>query len=229
VATQLRRYDALYASAVLTCGVLRLTASNQRDACSDYSRLSRRKQHSGGCPRDTVSRRSARPGSWHECRGYWSGAGRLDRGDGTAAGVKGSCLCYRRWGSSAGHPARPGRARGALKRRRHRRRRRDNELARQLLRCGVHAQCLSPLAPAGANDQQHVCCAETRWPWQIIDFVARPGSALPPGVRENRGGNGIPPAIVNDELKASAFNYIKTIAPWPPDGTPPSYFLALFE
>jgi hypothetical protein len=62
----------------------------------------------------------------------------------------------------------------------------------------------------------------------IIDFVARPGSVLPPGVRENRGGNGIPLAIVIDEMKASAFNYIKTISPWPPDGTPTSYFVVLF-
>ena len=63
----------------------------------------------------------------------------------------------------------------------------------------------------------------------IIDFVARPGSALPPGVRKNRGGNGIAAEIVVDELENSAFTYIGTRSPWPPDSQPPSYYLVLFE
>jgi ubiquinone/menaquinone biosynthesis C-methylase UbiE len=63
----------------------------------------------------------------------------------------------------------------------------------------------------------------------IVEFPAPRGSALPPGVRENRGGNGIPLAVVIDEMKASAFSHVTTIAAWPPLARHPSYFLVVFE
>jgi predicted methyltransferase len=50
----------------------------------------------------------------------------------------------------------------------------------------------------------------------IADFVARPGSKVPEGVRANRGGNGIPLAIVLEEVSAVGFKHVKTFEGWPP-------------
>jgi ubiquinone/menaquinone biosynthesis C-methylase UbiE len=63
----------------------------------------------------------------------------------------------------------------------------------------------------------------------IIDFVARPKSALPEGVPANRGGHGIPSAVVVDELKAAGFTYLRTIDNWPPGDKSPVYHLSLFQ
>jgi len=63
----------------------------------------------------------------------------------------------------------------------------------------------------------------------IIDFEPKPGSKLPEGVASNRGGHGIPPAIVVQEVNASGLTYVKTIAQWPPDSNPGEYFLVLFR
>lgn len=48
----------------------------------------------------------------------------------------------------------------------------------------------------------------------IIDFRGRPGSAVPEGVPANRGGHGIPPEVVVDELKAAGFTHVRTMDPW---------------
>ena len=48
----------------------------------------------------------------------------------------------------------------------------------------------------------------------IIDFRGRQGSAVPEGVPANRGGHGIPPEVVVDELKAAGFTPVRTIDPW---------------
>jgi ubiquinone/menaquinone biosynthesis C-methylase UbiE len=48
----------------------------------------------------------------------------------------------------------------------------------------------------------------------IIDFRGRPGSAIPEGVPANRGGHGIPPEVVVDELKAAGFTHVRTMDPW---------------
>lgn len=61
----------------------------------------------------------------------------------------------------------------------------------------------------------------------ILDFEPDPGSKLPKGVPENRGGHGIRPAIVEAELKAAGFTHLETIARWPPDEKYP-LFLVLF-
>ena len=50
----------------------------------------------------------------------------------------------------------------------------------------------------------------------IIDFLPRPGSALPQGVPANRGGHGVSPAIVIEELTAAGFTHVRTIDKWPP-------------
>ena len=61
----------------------------------------------------------------------------------------------------------------------------------------------------------------------IIDFPARKGSPLPDGVLANRGGHGIPPAVVIDEMNAAGFTYVRTIDNWPP-GEKNNVFLTLF-
>src|SRR3954463_2054831 len=48
----------------------------------------------------------------------------------------------------------------------------------------------------------------------VIDFEPKPGSPLPPGVTANRGGHGIPPAVVASEVPASGFAHVRTIEKW---------------
>ena len=60
----------------------------------------------------------------------------------------------------------------------------------------------------------------------IIDFEDRSGGQIPKGVPANRGGHGVPPGIVVDELKAAGLTHIRTAEQWPP-GEPT--FLALFR
>jgi protein-L-isoaspartate O-methyltransferase len=56
----------------------------------------------------------------------------------------------------------------------------------------------------------------------IIDGAADKGSRLPAGVPANRGGHGVPPAVVVEELVAAGFTHVKTI-----DGFAPPSFLVL--
>jgi ubiquinone/menaquinone biosynthesis C-methylase UbiE len=62
----------------------------------------------------------------------------------------------------------------------------------------------------------------------IIDFTARKGSPLPDGVPANRGGHGIPPAVVIEEMKAVGFTHVRTIESWPPGEKNQNVFLTLF-
>jgi SAM-dependent methyltransferase len=63
----------------------------------------------------------------------------------------------------------------------------------------------------------------------IIDAPPGKGSELPAGVPANRGGHGIPAAVVIDELSAAGFVHVRTIQGWPPGGTYQTVFLVLFE
>jgi SAM-dependent methyltransferase len=63
----------------------------------------------------------------------------------------------------------------------------------------------------------------------IIDAPPGKESELPAGVPANRGGHGIPVTVVVDELTAAGFAHVRTIQGWPPGGTYPTVFLALFE
>ena len=63
----------------------------------------------------------------------------------------------------------------------------------------------------------------------IIDFEARKGSALPEGVPANRGGHGIPPAVVISEVTVPGLAHATTIDAWPPGDKDPTYFLVLFR
>ena len=61
----------------------------------------------------------------------------------------------------------------------------------------------------------------------IIDFAPRPGSKLFPGVPENRGGHGIRPHLIEEELTAAGFTHVQTIENWPRDEKT-ALFLVLF-
>jgi ubiquinone/menaquinone biosynthesis C-methylase UbiE len=63
----------------------------------------------------------------------------------------------------------------------------------------------------------------------IVDFVPETGTAVPAGVPANRGGHGVPPAVVIDEIRAAGFTYVRTIDQWPPGDKSPAYFLTLFR
>ena len=63
----------------------------------------------------------------------------------------------------------------------------------------------------------------------ILDFVPQPGSKLPAGVPENRGGHGIPTAVVEAELKAAGFRHLQTVDRWPQGNQRDDLFLVLFE
>ena len=63
----------------------------------------------------------------------------------------------------------------------------------------------------------------------IIDAPPGKGSELPSGVPVNRGGHGVPPALVVEELTAAGFVHVRTIQGWPPGDKYPAVFLALFE
>lgn len=62
----------------------------------------------------------------------------------------------------------------------------------------------------------------------IIDFEDRKGgpSRIPKGVPANRGGHGVPPGIVVEELTAAGLTHVRTTAPWPSGDVT---FLALFR
>ncbi len=61
----------------------------------------------------------------------------------------------------------------------------------------------------------------------IIDFEPEPGSRVPDGVPEDRGGHGIRPAMIVTELTQSGFQHATTLTRWPTDRD--SLFLVLFE
>ncbi len=62
----------------------------------------------------------------------------------------------------------------------------------------------------------------------ILDFPPDPGSKLPAGVPANRGGHGVPIAVVVEELKAAGLTHVRTFDKWPPDDKGPTLFLVLF-
>jgi ubiquinone/menaquinone biosynthesis C-methylase UbiE len=63
----------------------------------------------------------------------------------------------------------------------------------------------------------------------IIDFEAHGRGQLPAGVPANRGGHGVPPAIVIEEVQQAGLTHVRTIDRWPPGDNSPTYFLILFR
>ncbi len=61
----------------------------------------------------------------------------------------------------------------------------------------------------------------------VIDFPPAPGSKLFPGVNPNRGGHGIPSALVVSEVSEAGLRHERTLAPWPDAGD--LLFLVLFR
>jgi ubiquinone/menaquinone biosynthesis C-methylase UbiE len=62
----------------------------------------------------------------------------------------------------------------------------------------------------------------------VIDFPPRPKTDVPEGVPADRGGHGIPPAVVEREGGA-ALKHIQTTTDWSPESQPASLFLVLFR
>jgi predicted methyltransferase len=62
----------------------------------------------------------------------------------------------------------------------------------------------------------------------ILDFRPRAGSAVPDGVNPNRGGHGISPSTIEEEMKAAGFTHVQTIESWPPDEKKQALFLVIF-
>jgi SAM-dependent methyltransferase len=55
----------------------------------------------------------------------------------------------------------------------------------------------------------------------IADFPPRPNSVVPPGVPANRGGNGVPPDVVEREVGV-LLRHVTTVLNWAPEGVPAS-------
>jgi ubiquinone/menaquinone biosynthesis C-methylase UbiE len=53
----------------------------------------------------------------------------------------------------------------------------------------------------------------------IVDFPPRPNSTVPPGVPANRGGNGVPPDVVESEVGA-VLRHVTTVPNWSPEAVP---------
>jgi SAM-dependent methyltransferase len=62
----------------------------------------------------------------------------------------------------------------------------------------------------------------------VIDFPPRPNSAVPAGVPSNRGGHGVPSAIVEREVGA-VLTHVRTMSDWSPKSQPASLYLVLFR
>lgn len=63
----------------------------------------------------------------------------------------------------------------------------------------------------------------------IMDFAPEPGSKVPNGVPDNRGGHGIQAALIVSELTQAGFRHVRTIARWPDDAERNMIYLVLFE
>lgn len=63
----------------------------------------------------------------------------------------------------------------------------------------------------------------------IIDFPPEKGSKLFQGVPANRGGHGIPVAVLVDEMQSAGFTHVRTIGNWPDGDKKINVFLALFR
>lgn len=62
----------------------------------------------------------------------------------------------------------------------------------------------------------------------VIDFPPRPNSEVPAGVPANRGGHGVPPAVVEREV-GSVLEHVRTITAWSAASEPASLYLVLFR
>jgi len=79
---------------------------------------------------------------------------------------------------------------------------------------GIDASLLAALKPGGRL--------------AIMDFPPDPGSTIPDGVPANRGGHGIPTAIIVSELTQAGFRHVSTLSRWPPEDDRNRLFLVMF-
>ncbi len=62
----------------------------------------------------------------------------------------------------------------------------------------------------------------------VIDFPPRPNSEVPAGVPADRGGHGVPSAIVEREV-STVLTHVRTLSDWSPKSQPASLYLVLFR
>jgi cyclopropane fatty-acyl-phospholipid synthase-like methyltransferase len=62
----------------------------------------------------------------------------------------------------------------------------------------------------------------------IVDFPPRPNTTVPDGVPADRGGHGVPQAVVEREVGA-ALTHVRTTTNWSPKSQPADLFLVLFR
>jgi hypothetical protein len=62
----------------------------------------------------------------------------------------------------------------------------------------------------------------------VIDFPPRPNTEVPSGVPADRGGHGVPSAVVEREVGA-ALTHVRTIPMFAPGSQPASLFLVMFR
>lgn len=62
----------------------------------------------------------------------------------------------------------------------------------------------------------------------VIDFPTRPDTEVPEGVPANRGGHGIPSALIEKELGAT-LTHVRTIPAFSPESQPAALYLVLFR
>jgi predicted methyltransferase len=63
----------------------------------------------------------------------------------------------------------------------------------------------------------------------VIDFPPRANSEVPAGVPANRGGHGVPPAVVASEVTAAGMKQVATNPKWSAQGQPGDLFLIVFQ
>ena len=62
----------------------------------------------------------------------------------------------------------------------------------------------------------------------VIDFPPRENTPVPAGVPANRGGHGVPPVVVEQEV-GSLLAHVRTIRDWSPESQPAALYLVLFR
>ncbi|MGH9255752.1 MAG: class I SAM-dependent methyltransferase [Vicinamibacterales bacterium] len=63
----------------------------------------------------------------------------------------------------------------------------------------------------------------------VIDFPPRPNSEVPAGVPASRGGHGVPPDVVIQEVKAAGLTMVSQNPKWSAQSQPSDLFLVIFR
>lgn len=63
----------------------------------------------------------------------------------------------------------------------------------------------------------------------VIDFATRPNTEVPDGVPANRGGHGISPDLVVEEVNRAGLETVSVTPKWSPESQPGDLYLAVFR